>query len=44
MSDKIIAAAKMFAKKKKTTFPIMTVKELPFFLQQIRKESELLKH
>lgn len=44
MSDKMIAAAKTFAKGKRTTFPIMTVKELPFFLQLIRKESELLKH
>ncbi len=44
MSDKMIAAAKTFAKGKRTTFPIMTVKELHFFLQQIRKESELLKH
>lgn len=44
MSDKMIAAARAFAKREKATFPIMTFKELPLFLQQIRKEHESLKH
>ncbi|HED3891526.1 TPA: hypothetical protein R4229_003960 [Morganella morganii] len=44
MSDKMIAAAKDFAKKKRATFPIMTVKELPSFFQQIRLESAILKN
>lgn len=43
MSDKMIAAAKDFAKGKKATFPIMAIKELPLFFQQIRKEQESLK-
>ncbi|HCT9735761.1 TPA: hypothetical protein OUD07_003740 [Morganella morganii] len=38
MSDKMIAAAKTFAKREKTTFPIMTVKELPLFFQAIKDE------
>ncbi|MEX9896989.1 hypothetical protein AB7W86_20750 [Providencia rettgeri] len=42
MSDKMIAAAKDFAKGKRTTFPIMTIKELPLFFQQIRKEHATL--
>ncbi|HDF2366287.1 TPA: hypothetical protein PC505_003946 [Morganella morganii] len=38
MSEKMIAAAKDFAKNKRGTFPIMTFSELPLFFQQIRKE------
>ncbi|EOY9180916.1 hypothetical protein [Proteus mirabilis] len=38
MSDKMIAAAKDFAKGKRTTFPIMTVKELPFFFNKYVKK------
>ncbi|MBC3997502.1 hypothetical protein H8R20_18110 [Morganella morganii] len=38
MSEKMIAAAKDFAKNNRGTFPIMTFSDLPLFFQQIRIE------
>ncbi|MGA6087215.1 MULTISPECIES: hypothetical protein [unclassified Providencia] len=38
MSDKMIAAAKSFAKGKRATFPIMTIKQLGEFIQLIHIE------
>ncbi|MEM7923976.1 hypothetical protein [Morganella morganii] len=38
MSDKMIAAAKAFAKREKTTFPIMSIKDLGYFIEAIRTE------
>ncbi|HFP8670547.1 TPA: hypothetical protein ACHWC7_004043 [Providencia stuartii] len=38
MSEKMIAVAKAFAKGKKSTFPIMTAKELEKFLEVMRTE------
>ncbi|HCR4022522.1 hypothetical protein RN616_20100 (plasmid) [Morganella morganii] len=38
MSEKMIAAAKEFAKNKRGTFPMMKFSDFPLFFQQIRKE------
>lgn len=42
MSEKMIAVAKEFAKGKKCTFPIMTIKQLDFFLKEVRTEMNKL--
>ncbi|MEQ5394091.1 hypothetical protein ABN236_18660 [Proteus sp. fly-1013] len=42
MSEKMIAVAKEFAKGKKCTFPIMTIKQLDFFLKEVRTERNKL--
>lgn len=45
MSEKMIAVAKDFAKGKKCTFPIMTIKQLDFFLKEIKIErNKLVNH
>ncbi|HAS8353586.1 TPA: hypothetical protein I7721_21135, partial [Vibrio vulnificus] len=38
MSEKMIAVARAFANKEKCTFPIMTAKELGYFLKEIKEQ------
>lgn len=42
MSDKMIAAAKAFAKGGRAIFPIMKISDLPMFFEQIRIEKAKL--
>lgn len=44
MSNEMITAAIRFAKGKKTTFPIMTIKQLGEFIERVRTERLTLNH